>query len=106
MRTTRLICFVAAVLLGVFCIETVRAALPPAYERWRQLGAVVAQSAIPAKLAAHGVVDRIEWVDASTYRVRAGRCYVDASLKFRPLKPGFVGPAEIDRVEIAEAQCQ
>ena len=53
-----------------FWAVSVRAALPPQYDRWNEFAAVVGENAIPQKL---GLVDRIERAGDLSYRVYGGK---------------------------------
>ena len=65
------------------------AALPPKYQRIAELRAVLDQAA--ERLEVNDEIDRIDYVRADLYRVRAGRCHVDVAIVGLPMPAGMVG---------------
>ena len=76
------------------------AALPPNYQRARELVAVV--DAVAARLEQH-LISEVVYLDAFAYRVIAGPCTVTATIV--PVDtPGIVGPLQFE-VELSEPDC-
>jgi hypothetical protein len=66
------------------------AELPPKHQRLAELRAVLDHSGVADALG-DALIDRVEFVRRDLYRVRAGRCYVDAAIVGMPMPPGMVG---------------
>lgn len=85
------------------------AAMAPYYERVREFGLVMsAGEEAAAKLAAHGLIDRIERIDDGTFRFWAKRCFVPVMLEPVPADetPPQPGTPTDYRVAVADVQCQ
>ena len=77
--------------------------MAPHFERWAELRAVLAQDDIARKLSEHGAVERIEVTPKGAYRVWAGKCYIDATIRRRVSQaPG--GDAIVG-VTLSDARC-
>lgn len=83
--------------IGLICLSLpAAAALPPKYQRARELGAVVEAAA--ARLPEP--VEAVEWVEPDLYRVKAGGCTLEVRIADTPppsgRPPGFVGPRQFE----------
>lgn len=85
------------------------AALAPAYERVRQLSAVMSVASEAAGLLySTGPIDKIEALDALTYRFWAKRCFVPVTLRIeRPPadQPPMPGAPTQYRAELGSLVC-
>jgi hypothetical protein len=73
-------------------LSVARAALPPQYQRQKELAAIIADDEILAKLGRR-VIDRIEHVGQDLYRISTESCSLDVRIvSDRDARPGFVGP--------------
>jgi hypothetical protein len=89
-----------------FWAVSVRAALPPQYDRWNEFAAIVGVSAIPQKL---GLVDRIERAGDLTYRVYGGKCVLTVMLIRRAAADAkgqaLIGPSVVSIRDVGEPRC-
>lgn len=96
----------ALVALG---ITSASAALAPPYERVRQLSAVMdAASEAAGLLYSTGPIDKIEAIDALSYRIWAKRCFVPVTLRVeRPPadQPPMPGAPTRYRAELGKVVC-
>jgi hypothetical protein len=104
---------VCAGLVGVILCAAwpadLNAAMAPSYERIREFGLVMsAGNEAAARLAAHGLIDRIERMDDGTFRFWAKRCFVPVMLEPLPADetPPQPGTPTDYRVVVADVQCQ
>jgi hypothetical protein len=83
------------------------AELPPQFTTWADFAAVTAQRSIPYVL---GTVDAIERTPDGKYIVRAGSCFVEATVVresgVAPDGKIVVGPTRIVRVSVGEKRCK
>jgi hypothetical protein len=85
------------------------AAMAPSYERVREFNLVMsAGNEAAARLAAHGLIDRIERMDDGTFRFWAERCFVPVMLEPLPADetPPQPGTPTGYRVVVADVQCR
>lgn len=96
MPDRRILAAVAAIGLA----GAARGALPPAYERAKELRDVIEASAprMPAP------IDRVEAAGVDTFRVTAGRCTATAKIVDAPTDRAFAGPRRY-RVVVTPVRC-
>jgi hypothetical protein len=83
----------AAILLSSSGVD---AAIAPEYRRVNQFGAALSLgSTAAAKLAPHGLIDRIEAVDGTIFRFWAKQCFVPVTLTVEPDEPGAANRAPV-----------
>jgi hypothetical protein len=94
---------IAALLLAD--ADRVRAALPPYYERTRELSAVLSDPDVMQKLGGHEIRG-IEAVEPGTYRVWSEVCSLDVKLvdKAQP-GPPIAGPWQFE-MKVGESRCK
>ena len=81
------------------------AALPPQYQRQRELLAIIENAAITDEFGIEGI-ESVESVGVDRYRVTGGRCALEVTIVDAPsTRPaGFTGPREFI-LEIGETVC-
>ena len=70
------------------------AALPPQYQRLKELQAILDDGGVASAFDMHHPIDKIERVSADLYRVSSGPCTMDIAIKDDPkraLPPGWTG---------------
>jgi len=85
------------------------AAVAPWYERVRQFSFVLsAGNDAAAKLASHGLIDRIERRDDGTFRFWAKRCFVPVTLESLPVNetPPRPGTPTQYHVTLGDMHCE
>lgn len=85
------------------------AAVAPSYERVRQFSFVMsAGNEAAAKLAAHGLIDRIEREKDGTFRFWSGPCFVPATVAqlHSNESPPLPGTPTDYEVSLGDVQCQ
>ncbi|RTL70529.1 MAG: hypothetical protein EKK41_12510 [Hyphomicrobiales bacterium] len=105
----RTLAFLAMPTLMALGMTSASAALAPAYERVRQLSAVMGVASEAAGLLySTGPIDKIEAIDALTYRIWAKRCFVPVTLRIeRPPadQPPMPGAPTQYRPELGKMVC-
>jgi hypothetical protein len=93
----------AVSLTAVLGTGVAEAALPPQYQRQKELEAIIASGDILARLRS-SPIDRIEYMDSDLYRVTAGPC----SLEVRIVTDRQAAPPGPRRfhLQIGEASCR
>ncbi len=67
----------ALVAVGIALVcSSAEGAMAPRFERW----AMLTEDSIASKLSDYGPVERIEVTPTRTYRVWAGKCFLDATI--------------------------
>lgn len=99
----------APILAGALSLITILpalAALPPQYQRQRELIAVISNSEVVDAFG-FGGIEAVEYVGADRYQVRGGNCTLDVTIEDLPNKhgPGWAGPREFT-VVVGTPACQ
>lgn len=89
----------ATVTLGLGAMA--QAALPPKYQRQRELEEVLKASV----QALEESIDQITWVGEDRYRVLAGKCVAVARIVTVPSAPMIAGPRNF-RVKLGRPSCR
>jgi hypothetical protein len=84
----------ALVTIGSCTATIASAALPPKYQRLRELEAILASSEVTGAFPDSELIVGIEYVRPDRYRVRSAKCRLDVVLKDVPLPSGMVGPRQ------------
>ncbi len=94
-----------AAALVLVCSEgsVAQAAMAPHFERWAELQAVIADDTVARKLSDHGAVERIEVTSRGAYRIWAGKCYLDATIRRRASRTP--GGDTIVGVTLSDVRC-
>lgn len=97
------------ILAGLLSLVTslpVLAALPPQYQRQRELLAIINDMSVVDAFGFDGI-DAIELVEPDLYRVRGGKCILDVSIENLPNThgEGWAGPREFTTV-VGEKTCK
>ena len=81
------------------------AALPPQYQRQRELLAIIESEAVTAEFGMDGI-ESVEYLGEDRYRVTGGNCTLEVTIVDVPNThpAGFTGPREF-AVEIGETAC-
>ena len=80
------------------------AALPPQYQRQRELKEIISSSEVEDALESRPI-DSVTWVSEDVYRVRAGECTVIANIVSDPMPgDGWAGPRQF-HVEAGDVTC-
>lgn len=94
-------------LLLLTAATAARAALPPYWQRLRELQAILDSNELSEKLQGHPI-DRIERPGDDLYRVQAGPCTLDIRIVDDPAsstKPAMPGPRNF-HIEAGKAACR
>ena len=99
----------AIILAGLLSFATglpVLAALPPQYQRQRELLAIINDMDVVDAFGFDGI-DAIERVGRDLYRVRGGKCVLDVSIENLPNThgEGWAGPREFTTV-VGDLTCE
>lgn len=96
-----------ALVLSAATALPVLAALPPHYERQKELSAVLSDSRVVEVLGIQHPIDSVIYVQKDLVRVSGGRCHVDVRIVAAPTAhpPGWVGPREF-AVEAGALVCE
>lgn len=70
------------------------AALPPKYQRLRELEAVLAAPEVTNAFPDSELIQSIDYLRSDLYRVRSAKCRLDVTLKDIPMLDGMVGPRQ------------
>lgn len=82
-----------------------QAALPPQYQRTAEFKAILENTAVVEAFTAHRqLIERVEYVKPDLYRVSAGQCVLEVTLKEKPLPEGMVGARQFD-LEVGAVDC-
>ncbi len=93
---------VGLLFLGLIVATSVKAALPPYWQRAAEISAILNDRPLAGALK-NKPVDRIEWRSAGLYRVSTGQCRIDVkAVEERQTRPG---PAKF-RIEAGRATCR
>ncbi len=85
-------------------VASALAALPPYYERTREMSAVIGDAEVKQKLGNREIVG-IEAVAPATYRVWSDRCWLEVKLVGKPHAPPLAGPWQFE-IRPGEAHCK
>jgi hypothetical protein len=82
------------------------AALPPQWQRQKELLAIIEDSAVTDAFGFDGI-EAIEWVEPDHYQVRGGACTLDITIEDLPdtQGEGWAGPRQF-RIVLGEPRCQ
>jgi hypothetical protein len=94
----------AAGVLALACATAAQAALPPYYQRSRELQAILDDAEVGEKLR-QAPIDRIERVGEDRYQVQAGGCRLDVRIVGTPSPGGRPGPRPF-KVKVGKVACR
>ena len=88
-----------AIAISMVCTagSVAKAAMAPNLERWAEPQAVMTDNTVARKLSEHGAVERIDVTLRGAYRVWAGKCYLDATIRRRVSQPRAATPSSESR---------
>ncbi|RYY24423.1 MAG: hypothetical protein EOP62_17075 [Sphingomonadales bacterium] len=90
---------------AVFSIATpALAELPPAYQRAVEIKAIVNHDDLVAAFPQDALIEQVLYVSKDLYRVKAGKCVLDAKIVGKALPEGMVGARQFD-VVLGKAVC-
>ncbi|MBN8499758.1 MAG: hypothetical protein J0M19_01235 [Sphingomonadales bacterium] len=79
-------------LVTVLAASAAQAALPPKYQRQRELEAIITDRGVISAFPDGELIQQIRWVAIDLYRVRSLRCTVDVRIVDDPSAPAMPGP--------------
>lgn len=82
----------AGTIMGAMLATAAQAALPPKYQRLRELEAILATTAIAAAFPDSEVIVKIEYVRPDQYRVSSANCHMPVLLEDEPMPSMMAGP--------------
>lgn len=99
----------AAALGSLFCLLATLpalAALPPQWQRQKELQAIIEDSAVTDAFGFEGI-EAIEWVGPDHYQVRGGACILDITIEDLPNMQGegWAGPRQF-KIVLGEPLCK
>lgn len=100
----RLMMSLPVMLIGLSGLSA-QAALPPGYQRTAEFKAILESTAVVEAFNAHRqFIEHVEYVKPDLYRVSAGQCVLDVTLKEKPLPDGMVGARQFD-LQVGAIDC-
>ncbi|MDB5507145.1 MAG: hypothetical protein JWR75_1783 [Devosia sp.] len=97
--------FILALPLILATVLPAFAALPPQYQRQKELLAIVESEAVNEEFGMDGI-ESVEYLGEDRYRVTGGNCTLDVTIVDAPSThpAGFTGPREF-ALELGETAC-
>ncbi len=81
-------------LIAPVVMAQAQAALPPKYQRLRELQAILESSAITGAFPDRELIGKVEYLRPDVYRVSSLRCRMDVTIQETPNAPMMVGPRQ------------
>jgi hypothetical protein len=92
-------------LMALCCAAAAHGALPPKYQRLRELQAILNTSAVVEAFPNGEQIEHVRYVGPDRYRVSSKRCAVEVTIANDPKAPAMPGPRRF-LVKTGKAVCK
>lgn len=102
----RIVVVAMALTMTLLSALLAEAALPPYYQRAREMQAILESRDVALRLQDHGPIDILQRVAEDLYRLKAGPCSLDVRIIDEPAdhRPGWAGPRRF-HLDVGEVVC-